>query len=248
MAEHAVILVAGASRRLASVTGGHPKSLLDVGGQPILYHQLDALAAAGVSEVALVVGYRKEELHAAVRDYRGALRFRYYENLLFDRTNTLYSLYLAREELAKGDVFYLNGDVVFDPEVVTRLAAAPAGSWLAVDTKACAEEEVKAECRGTRIVRLSKEVPPAAARGEFIGVARFARSDAPLFISSLEDAVARGEGNAYFELAVERILDRTVMRYVDVSDLAAVEIDFPADLEAARNEVFPRIEARYGRP
>lgn len=248
MAERAIILVAGASRRLAQVTGGRPKSLMDVGGKPILYHQLDAVERAGVREVALVVGYHKEEVITAARQYPGKLSFRFFENHVFDRTNTLYSLYLARDVIVEGDFFYLNGDVVFDPEILQRLAAAPLGSWLAVDTKTCAEEEVKAQCQGDRVVRLSKEVPPAVARGEFIGIARFAISDAPLFVASLDKAVAAGEVLAYFELAVERILDQTPVRVLDVSDLAAVEIDFPEDLAAARDEVYPRIRARYEIP
>lgn len=241
MPKRALILVAGAARRLAQVTGGRPKTLLMIGDRPILYHQLDALSAAGVQETSLVVGYRKEEVAAAAAAYPGRMAFRFFENPDFASTNTLYSLYLAREVIRSGDFFYLNGDVLFDPEVLVRLAQASPGSWLAVDTKTCGEEEVKAVCRDDRIVRLSKEIPPEEARGEFIGVARFAASDAPLFLASLEAAVAAGERTAFFELAVDRLLDRTLIRYVDVSDLAAIEIDFPEDLETARREVYPRL-------
>lgn len=244
MTERAVILVAGASRRLGAVTGGHPKTLLEVGGRSILYHQLDALAAVGVKDVTLVVGYKKEEILAAARDYAGGLTFHFVDNPFYDRTNTLYSLYLAREALLKGETFYLNGDVVFDPEILARLATAGPGTWLALDGKACAEEEVKAVLQGERVVQLSKEVQPGAAAGEFLGLARFSAGDARLMGPSLTALVEAGQVMAYFELAVEGILPQTDVRVVDVSDLAAVEIDFPADLETARTEVYPRIAAR----
>ena len=63
----AVILAAGQGTRIRSVHGEHPKCLIEVDDTTILDRQLDALSMAGINEVAIVVGYEKEQIIAHVK-------------------------------------------------------------------------------------------------------------------------------------------------------------------------------------
>ena len=108
----AVILAGGVGSRLESMTGGRPKCLVEVGGRPIILHQLDALSDHGIGPVLMVVGYQ----HEAVREVVGQ-RVEYLVNERFKETNSLYSLWLAREWI-KGDFVLLNSDLLFDPEIL----------------------------------------------------------------------------------------------------------------------------------
>jgi len=236
----AIILVAGKGSRLAPYTDDRPKCLIQVGGRSILDHQLDALAAAGVTDVVLVVGCMQEKVRGHLAG-RQEFSFTYIENERFGETNTAYSLWLARWEMTD-DFIYLNGDVLIHPEVVRRLAGALASEALAVERKPSGDEEVKAQLVGCRITALSKTVSPANAYGEFIGVARFSRRFGPAFRASLEQVVERDQLlNVYFELALERMLSDHELTAVDISDLPTIEIDFPEDLQRAEQEILPRL-------
>lgn len=116
-APSAVILVAGRGSRLGEVVAKVPKCLVDVNGTPILVNALDRLAAAGIRDVVLVIGY----LGSAIRDRIGArvgpIQVAYRENLEFARTNTTRSLHIGIDTL-DGDVLVLEGDVFFEQRVV----------------------------------------------------------------------------------------------------------------------------------
>src|SRR5262249_41355451 len=93
-ASRAIILAAGNGTRMGRLTADRPKAMLDVDGQSIVERALDALAWCGIDDVTLVVGYQQERL----RQHLGA-RVRFIENPRYRETNSLYSLWLAREIL-----------------------------------------------------------------------------------------------------------------------------------------------------
>lgn len=234
----AIILNAGKGGRLGSLTDDRPKCLVEVGGRPILDFQLDALRQNGVRDLVMVVGYRD----AMIRDYLKRypeFSVTWINNPDYTHTNTAYSLWLARREMT-GNFLYLNGDVLFHPELIRRLVAAPSCNPLAVERKRCGDEEVKVLLSGTRIISIGKEIPPTEAYGEFIGVARFSGSIGSLFGATLTDVVERDRLlKNYFETAVDRMLDQAVFTALDISDLPCIEIDFPEDLERAENTILP---------
>jgi choline kinase len=238
---NAVILAAGKGRRLGSVAAGKPKCLVKVGDDTILAHQLKALRECGVEKAWVVVGFGSEEVIAEARGILG-YRVGFVHNPLYEVTNTSYSLWLALGKVT-GNFLYLNGDVVFSHEVLRRLLESPHPSAIALEVKQCGSEEVKAELAGEQVVRISKEVPPARAAGEFIGIAKFDRQLAEALTTSLDYVVNGTEDRmAYFEKGLELILQSHYVGAVDVSDLPMVEIDFPEDLEYAREVVLPRIQ------
>jgi len=228
----AIVLAAGRGRRLEASGWTAPKCLLPVGGTTILDNMLDALAAHGVRELVLVVGYRQDDIkrHMTARGLDPA----YVQNPDFAETNTINSLWRAREFM-DADFLYFNADVLFHADVLGRLLAAP-GSRLAVDRKTCGDEEVKVvlDAQG-RVRRIGKALDPGLCAGEFIGIARFAAGDNPAFVEALRRRnVERGEVKLFFEAAVDDLLDSHPMTAVDVSDLASIEVDFPEDWKAAQ--------------
>lgn len=237
----AVILVAGVSRRLFPLTEYRPKCLLEVDGKTILDYQLDAVRAAGIREVCLVVGYRREQIREHALQRYPDMEFTFRVNHHFFETNTAYSLWLAGEEFLDRDLVYLNGDVLFEPRLLRRVVEARATAALAVEAKPCGEEEVKvlADADG-RIRRIGKELDPAATLGEFIGVARFTAPFTAWFYQALDRLIHEGQRNAYFEAALDRMAAEHALSVVDVTDLPCIEIDFPEDYESARGAVLAR--------
>lgn len=115
-----LILAAGMGTRLAPLTRTKPKCLVNVAGRPMMEHQLDSLRKAGIKDCTIVVGY----MAGSVREYFGSeyrgLRLSYVENNSYDKTNNLYSLWLARSRF-DDDVLLLEADLVFDDLLVSEL-------------------------------------------------------------------------------------------------------------------------------
>ena len=120
----AIILAAGMGTRLRPITSSLPKCLVPVNSKPILEHQLEALLTAGVRDVILVVGYLSELVSDRYGTMYGGMNIHYVQNHFYDCTNNIYSLWLARQHL-DSQVLLLEGDLVFDPELLQRLAQAP---------------------------------------------------------------------------------------------------------------------------
>ncbi|WP_029423098.1 NTP transferase domain-containing protein [Alicyclobacillus macrosporangiidus] len=232
----AIILAAGQSARLRPLTDDRPKCLLPMGPKTILDWQLESLAAIGVRDVTLVVGYRREMIQAHVAEHHSAMRVTYVINDAYRHTNTLFSLRRALETY-DGDFYYLNADVVFDEQILRRLSPYEEGGFLAVDRKQCREEEVKVLVEGEQVTAIGKHLNPDACFGEFIGVAKFSGAFADRFRASvLREAVA-GNEMKFFEHALDVMPDKTGLTAVDITGLPCVEVDFPEDYEYAVREV-----------
>ena len=128
----AVILAAGNGTRLRPLTDHLPKCLVEVGGQPILQYQLEALCEAGVRECIIVVGHRAAQVRSAFGTRFRGLSITYVENKVFETTNNIYSLWLARREIT-GDLLLLEGDVIFEPDLLTDLLDLPHENTAVVD-------------------------------------------------------------------------------------------------------------------
>lgn len=122
----AVVLAAGASAMLGELTADRPKAMLEVRGRTILDHQLAALHACGVHDVAVVRGYKKESIA------QGGVRL--YDNDRWAETGELVSLLAARRELEQeGRTLVLYGDIIFDPPALRRLLECRADIAVLVD-------------------------------------------------------------------------------------------------------------------
>ncbi|MBX5436098.1 MAG: phosphocholine cytidylyltransferase family protein [Alicyclobacillaceae bacterium] len=233
---HSIILAAGQSVRLRPLTNDLPKCLLPMGPKTILDWQLESLAAIGVTNVILVVGYRRELIEQHVRDHFPGLNVRYVVNPDFATTNTLFSLKLALEAY-HGDFYYLNADVVFDEQILRRLEPGSDGGFLAIDRKQCREEEVKVVVQGNRVLGIGKHLDPATCYGEFIGVAKFAGSFVDKFRKTVYQEAVPGNEMKFFEHALDVMRDKSGLTVVDITGLPCVEVDFPEDYEYAVTQV-----------
>jgi choline kinase len=234
-----LVLAAGPGRRLHPLTETLPKTLLPLNdGSTILDLALANLSAAGLEDVVVVTGFaaeRVEEL-AAELERRHGVRLELVFNDRAEEWNNAYSLWLAREAFAAGALL-VNGDTVHPPSVEeTLLAARGPGVLLAVDReKPLGEEEMKILLseRGT-LQRISKEIDPARAAGEYIGVALIEPAAAGPLADALE-ASWRRDPSLYYEDGFQELADRGGEIHVaPIGDVDWVEVDDHRDLARAR--------------
>ena len=245
-ARTAVLLAAGEGTRLHPHTLDRPKCLVEVAGLPLLERALAALEAAGFDEVVIVTGYREDVLQEflAARAQRHAqqharqhasMRVTCVRNPEYARTNNAYSLWSAREAVPGGFVL-LDGDLLFEPGVLRKLLATAGEAALAVERRAdLGDEEMKVLVGpDVSVAAVNKTMDPSAAIGESIGVARFSAMAARALWDCLGAQIEQGQRNVYYELAFEELItDGWRFEFADVTGLACMEIDTPADLAAA---------------
>ena len=232
----AFILAAGVSRRLYPETYNTPKCLLEVGGKPIIDHQLEAIQSIGLDNVTMIIGYYREMLVEHVTKTFPRLDFNFIINHHYFETNTAYSVYLGRGDLVSDVQLLMNADVIYPPELISRIVESKEDTVLAVDIKKCGREEVKViEGSNNRITSIGKGLIEENCLGEFLGVAKLSMEFNQVFADALERLIEAGGKSDYFEAGIHPLLDKTDVYYSDVSDLPCLEIDFLEDLKEARS-------------
>tara|TARA_A100000164_G_scaffold249229_1_gene221838 strand:- start:741 stop:1430 length:690 start_codon:yes stop_codon:yes gene_type:complete len=222
----AVILAAGMGTRLGRP---FPKPLTPLSdGRTIMEQQIDNLRQVFGADVRIttVVGFKLDLILEAFPDVT------YIYNEAYDQTNTNRSLLKALRLSTEGGVLWMNGDVVFDPQVLEKVSDLMQSdtSFICVDTAAVGDEEVKYTVDTDGYVdELSKQV--VNARGEAVGINFVSASDKPTLIDRLSEC----SDDDYFERGIELAISHDSMRVmpVDIGEFFAVEVDFEEDLTRA---------------
>ncbi|MFF6788541.1 sugar phosphate nucleotidyltransferase [Streptomyces filamentosus] len=236
-----LVLAAGAGRRLRPYTDTLPKALVPVDGDTtILDLTLKNFAEIGLTEVAIVVGYRKEAVYARKEalEAKYGLRITLVDNDKAEEWNNAYSLWCAREVLKRG-VILANGDTVHPVSVEkTLLAARGKGQKiiLALDTvKQLADEEMKVvTAEGKGVQKITKLMDPAEATGEYIGVTLIEAEAAEELADALKTTFER-DPDLYYEDGYQELVNRGFTVDVEpIGEVSWVEIDNHDDLAKGR--------------
>lgn len=230
MSLRVVILAAGIGTRLSRPA---PKPLTELrDGRSIMKQQMDNVFTifGDDSRITVVVGFKFQSIMEAFPDVS------YVYNESYDQTNTAKSLLKALTASESGGVLWMNGDVVFDPEVLERVRPAVYSdkSFVVVNSSEVGDEEIKytLDSEGY-IADISKTV--VGGQGEAIGINFVSSMDKSRLITKLREV----DEQDYFERAIELSIKEDGLRLlaVDISDLKAIEIDFEDDLKRA-NQIF----------
>ena len=234
----AIILAAGSGSRLRPLTNDRPKCLLCVGGRTLMDLQVEALARFGVTDVIAVVGFRGE----LIRRHFGN-RARYIDNERYAATNSLYSLWLARDELATGALI-LNSDVLAPHLLFERLLQSPAPDAVLVERGDDFEpEDMKVTLNGPHVLDFGKDLPRERSHAHNVGVAKFGREGGVRLAACLERLVATGHERDWVPVAFREFARNWPLEAVATDGLPWIEIDYVEDLTRARLDVGPAIVA-----
>jgi choline kinase len=234
----AVILAAGRGYRLRDVTGDHPKCLARIGSCTLLERQIRSLRACGVDSIAVVAGFHADDVRRACGPSIDVV-----VNEQHESTNSLYSMWLARNLLTEGFVV-LNCDVLFHDQLLWDLLTAQDEDALlmaAARGRAYSDEEMKIRVRAGRVTAIAKTIDAAEADGENVGIAKFGESGARLLVEEMTGLVTSGGVREWLPRAFEAFAARRPLRVVETRGYPWTEIDFPEDYWRACSEVLPAI-------
>lgn len=130
----AVILAAGMGRRLGELTQNNTKCMIQVNGITLIDRLLNQLSSiTTLRRVVIVIGYNGEKLKKHIGKSRNSLKIEYIENPIYDKTNNIYSLSLAKKELEKDDTLLLESDLIFEDSLLTTIINNPYPNLALVD-------------------------------------------------------------------------------------------------------------------
>lgn len=114
----ALILAAGMGNRLGKYTKDNTKCMLDINGKTLILRALEALESNGIKKCVIVVGYQKQNLMNAVGTKFKSMEICYVANDVYNKTNNIYSLFLAKDYLLEDDTLLLESDLIFEPKII----------------------------------------------------------------------------------------------------------------------------------
>src|SRR3954462_13529150 len=170
----AVILAAGCATRLRPHSDDTPKTLLPVGGVPILRRTITSLLRCGFDQFVIGTGYLEHLVRDAVATWFPGLDVTYVSNKDFRSTNNAYSLLMCRPHVEREGFLLIDGDVVFDIDVVEELLERGPDCPAVRSVGEIGLEEVKVTAvNEDRVLAIGKHVAIRSAMGESVGIELF---------------------------------------------------------------------------
>ena len=254
----AVVLAAGMGKRLGELTKGNTKCMIEVGGETLISRLLRQLDKHSLSKIILVVGYKAQEL----KDYLATLEFNtpveFVENAVYDKTNNIYSLYLAKDYLIQEDTLLFESDLIMEDAVISKLIKYPYPDLALVD-------KYESWMDGTVVTlddenRIQRFIPNSQFKYEEIpsyyktvNVYKFSKDfSAHMYVPFLEAYCTALGKNEYYEqvLRVITMLDNSGMRALPLEGEQWYEIDDIQDLDIAESifteRTYDLLCSRYG--
>lgn len=243
----AVILAAGMGKRLGELTKNNTKCMIKVNGITLIERVLTQLSSFPLKRVIIVIGYKGEELRNFLGNTYNGLAIEYIENKIYDKTNNIYSLSLAKEELQKDDTLLIESDLIFEDSLFRLILDNPYPNLALVD-------KYETWMDGT-MVRLDDEnnivnfIPKKAFKYSDAGqyykttnVYKFSKEFLTTHYVPFLEAYTKALGNnEYYEqvLRVITLLDNCDLKALPLTGQKWYEIDDIQDLDIAESLFAP---------
>ena len=237
----AIILAAGMGKRLGDLTKDNTKCMVKVNGVPLIDRLLTQLSRFSLVKVIIVIGYEGKKLRDYIgQEYKG-LAIEYIENSIYNTTNNIYSLSLAKQQLQEDDTLLIESDLIFEDSLFDMILNSP-------DPNVALVDKYETWMDGT-MVHLDKEnnivnfVPKKTFKYSDVGsyyktvnVYKFSKEfSRSKYVPFLEAYSIAWGNNEYYEqvLRVITLLDNTDLKALPLTGEKWYEIDDVQDLDIA---------------
>ena len=254
----AIILAAGMGKRLGELTQGNTKCMIRVGGETLIERVLRQLDALHLSRIVIVIGYKGAELREYLSHVSVQTPLIFIENPIYDKTNNIYSLYLAKDYMREQDTLLLESDIIMEDTVLTKLVEHPYPDLALVD-------KYESWMDGTVVMideenRIQHFIPNSQFRYEEIpdyyktvNIYKFSQTFSEhMYVPFLEAYSSALGNNEYYEqvLRVITMLDNSTLRALPLEGEQWYEIDDIQDLDIAESiftdNQYDLLCSRYG--
>lgn len=224
----ALLLAAGKGTRISRYLSGNPKCTVDIGGEPLICYTLNLLKKKGITEVAMVLGYKAEIIRETVKDFEVS----FYYNPFYDVTNSIASAWFAKEFLKEtDDLLIMNADVFLEEGILDEIMASSLSPVLFSDETRKEEADYKFYYENNILMKYGKELTGADITGEYIGAAKLSSSFIPEFVEQLEGMIATQQHSVWWENVLYAMTDRRDIYVQNIENKFWAEVDYIEDYE-----------------
>ena len=255
-----LILAAGMGKRLKELTQDNTKCMVKVNGVRLIDRVLGQLAKLGLKRTVLVTGYQGAKLRKHVGRQWEGMRIDYVDNPIYDKTNNIYSLALAADELVKDDTLLIESDLIFEEAIFAKVLQDPHPNVAVVDAYQSWMDGTCVTIDEDHLIRrfvpkkdfVYEEIPSYYKTVNIYKFSRqFSKEDYVPFLKAYSKALGNNE---YYEqvLRVVTLLDKPLMHALPLSGEKWYEIDDTQDLDIAESmfcspeEQVKKLASRFG--
>ena len=226
----ALILNSGLGSRMGAITNEHPKCMTEVSYKnTILSRQLRQLVAFGLEEVVITTGYYDKVLIDYCNALHLPLKFTFVNNPVYDKTNYIYSIYCAKEQLKDEDIILMHGDLVFENLVMETVMDSEKSCMAVSSTLPLSEKDFKAVVNNGKIEKVGIEFFDHAVAAQ--PLYKILKEDWNVWLENIEKFCENNNRKVYAENAFNEVSDKCNIYTCDIKDMLCSEIDTPEDLE-----------------
>ena len=219
----AILLAAGVGSRISRAID-MPKSILQVGGRPMIVRTVELLQKHGF-DVSIVIGFKGDDIRKALEGYDVT----FYQNPFYRVTNSLGSFWFARESMVEEDTFIMNADVYWDEEILERIIKSPWDITVATDDSRALVGDFCYRVENGVVTMYGKDLTEAQRTTESVGIAFVKASFMPTFKARMEKMIADEEYGTWWDIVLYRFMDVSPVHAMDVSGLFWGEVDYIDD-------------------
>lgn len=221
-----IILAAGRGTRISKLIGDIPKCTVDVGGVPLIKRTITMLKNYGVSDISIVLGYK----HNVVSEVIKGMGVKEYVNPFYHVTNSLGSLWFARENFRGSEDFIIcNGDVFWTKEIFESISKSDKELVLLSDKKRVDDGDYFFQTDNKVLKAYGKELTRENRDCEYVGVAKISANMIESFKNRLLKMVDNQESDKWWENVLYSMVEERPIYVEDVGEAFWAEVDFIED-------------------
>jgi choline kinase len=222
----AIIMAAGIGSRISSIIGDKPKSLIMADGETLITRMVRILKSRNVDDITVITGYKSQ----LIRDELGS-QVTYFHNPLYSVTNSITSLWLAKELLDE-DVILMNADLYVEENVIDVALAQTQHVVMLSDCTRIDDADFRFGVDGDRIVKTGNQLKNHETDCEYVGIVRIDRSFISEFKIRLEHMIQRADFRNWWEGVLYSFIDDGMAIYhKDVMGIFWTEVDHLGDYQ-----------------
>ncbi len=234
----AVIFNSGLGNRMGDFTKNNHKSMAPLkNGETIFHRQIRLLSAEGVKDFLVTTGPFEDQLKKEASDFP-ELNFTFVRNDIYDKTNYIYSMYLAREYM-NDDLLFLHGDLVFNRRLVHDVLSSNEKNTATVNfKKALPEKDFKGRVKDGKVIEVSIKIFDDDCYA-FQPFYKMDKATASAWIGKVVEFIHKGEDKCYAENALNEIFPALNIRAFSYENYYIDEIDNSDDYARVTAEILP---------
>ncbi|ASM37459.1 NTP transferase domain-containing protein [Campylobacter sputorum] len=229
-----LLMAAGVGSRISRYLQGQPKCCVYLENEPLIRYTFKLLDSLGIKDIGIVTGYAQDYILKALDGFK----FTHFQNPFFDITNSIASVYFARDFIDENDdLILMNADVFIETNGLKTLLESSQSPLFLADSTRIKDADYKFLWDNEKLVKFGKELGENETSGEYVGIAKICAKDVAFFKENLTKFIHSQKHNFWWEDVFYRNIDKKPVFIKDIAGIFWAEVDYIEDYERIKEHV-----------